>query len=686
MSKQAIDPKEMMNSIQLITQSLFNELIDSSSEKTKANTALTSILRSCLKELPTELSRGSDIKKGEEDPHRVQQIPNITRYTDFSFQMLNIMDYIRIHDPLYLISFSQSNEKDMKLFSKSLRYVIVLAFYSIILSPELKKSRSLLNIFPKHTEDQQKMANLLSLDLQGLIEEGNKEILSDINNNIVQLGLKLILKRVSSKTEYRNKYKIIMDIIQNRFLFLTDYDNIDHFSFIRLSIEAVILSLNIYNKTAVINMFSDDKMRVKTIDINTSRKRQINFPFIVMLEGNQIKILLCIYEDKKKIDFLNERSLINNYQSAFEKESDITREIDLPKQEKTFNNPISSIHELREGSPGPVKGNTTALHNVKEISHNNISMSQHNQLSAKSPLNIDMSKKPITRRGTEDLTRMQSDHLRSKSPLPKKQKYNIFYYNLSNKQENQGKVEIKETDTNPITTNEQISPILPLEKTESQKFGNNMVSLKNIGPAQGKNFVSANSRVSNYSKNDTNQKTAETTHPKATQEDKPYGDIPLINFPLKERFFDKSKNIKSRLSSFLDSCNNNTHLINISMKVDKPIQRYSGYRTSGSQTKYRIDLKSPNRRIIEMGDRNKQQYTGATPLIYNRLPARPPSREVRRNQRLSFNHNTPNIGENVYNKQYTRQSRGSSRYVIDHNRSTSVRRYPNRGSTAEKKP
>lgn len=722
---QRVDRNDIIDALYTLTQILYDKILPDPTSKSQINIELTNLMRNYMEDLPTTITKDSGIKQQESQP--ALQQASITKRQDISLELMNILNFIEIDNPRFLLTFSQNNENDFKLYTKSLHYVILQAFYSIFLSKELRSKKEIINMFSEGGKEQNMFQSILKLDFVQVFEQSDKTALFELNKTIIGLGTFLVSNKISASGNYKDKFKLILDVINNRYLFLTDYGNLDHFSFIRLCIEAVIISLNVYNLSVFIRRHAEDNFKVKSIIINKTKKLATNYPFMILQDNNVIKIILCIY-DNKIYDYNNtvkepQRSGKRS-DDFFSQEMDTTREINFNNMVKQNMIALETVDNSRSGNIIANKHVNSPPRHVIEAKVNasekifrveqDLSIDITNQpkkmnLNVKmSPLNINVSKKiNDNKKASEELKTMltgQNNDTRNtptihSNPLSQDKKYNIFDFNLAN---NNQTVSVDHKNEKIIETNS--VPKLPIQFTNEivatdMNFFDSLNRSPGINGAIDSLSVSKNDRKPDVA-DIHNIESCKKPVPRVIIPDKPSNEEYNKNHistpnsksftspkPNDNRcFFQKNSNFNQRLNDFVLMSDSNTHALNFCVKFTHNITQNQNNMSLPQITKTytRNGIQSP-----DMSYYNRPVQRVHTYDVSERHINTERQDQYHIESRNKDNNVTSNRMINVpdeYNGQrrYVTTPNGPNRIVLEHGRPPSVRRYVTRGHTVEK--
>ena len=727
---------DVLDALYTITHALYDNVSSDPSSKAQANNELTNLIKNYCEDFPTTATIDSVMR--QTDLKQPPQNLEVIKKLDIPLELMNILNYVEIDCPQFILSFSQSNENDFKLYSSSLHYVILLVFYSVFLSDELRNNREIVTLFQEGTPENEKMQWLMSINFRQFFEQGDKTAQSEINKSIIELGLFLISKKLNGNTTFRDKFKLLLDVINNKYLFLTDYDSIDHFMFIRLCIEAMFLSLNMYNLSLFIKRHSEENFKVRSIIINKTKKLATNYPFMVLQDKGAIKIIMCVLEAKPINNYnLGDKPFNKDGKNSgdyFSHEIDVTRDINV-ETDKAMKPQIPSLeasdnyralnYNSRKIMPCKSPNNIGSKDNFQEPatkSDTDMSTDMNNQnrrpsLNVKmSPLNINVGKKVETNKKIgEELNNMSfkpqivsaksTSNANYNPPAPPK-KYNIFDFNLSNNQPYFGE------HKNPYTDLKDRRPDNPtsVAKIPHQNYNNeNVANADNLDMMKGTPCIKSER---NIIPNDVEKKpefagiyniaSAKTFQERMSYQEKTIDDPSSDNTdklredelfyqkpePVDNKgYFEKNAFFHSRINDFLITSSSNTHALNFCVKfTHTPLQSQSGTHFAHiTRTNTKTGLHSPD--IVQYNRPIHRVHTydvsGKMANIY-----RAENYNSEPHHRDFNNSNNRVVGvEEVYrdSRRHIPTQGVTNRYVIEHDRPPSVRRYVSRGNTVEKK-
>lgn len=345
--------RDYTDSISLITKMLIDKELPIK-KRTLQKKILQKILKSFESPELTGKSLFSDpIKPRFPNPKKKIKIetPLITLFKNSSEEMKSIINYLDVQNPLYFLQFAK-NPKNTRFYSDCLDSIILLIWYNILLTPFLKENSAIFEDLLSNAKTSDLCEWVLRVDVRKLIFSGEREKFEDFNKNLLELGKIKILERINSGHNYKEKFKIIKAVIFKKTLFLTNYEKFSNLSFVRLCIEAAVLSFNIYNKSILIQKEPDKDLKLKSIIINKILKFKNSFPLLVFVTQEKIEFYLSVLKNEEvsnNVDFLG----IENEEEEEEQMDYGNDFIDFTKLEEDFENKVTNFenkdnYEIKE--------------------------------------------------------------------------------------------------------------------------------------------------------------------------------------------------------------------------------------------------------------------------------------------------------------------------------------------------
>ena len=375
--------REYTDSISLITKMLLDKEISSIKKRTFQKKIFQKLIKSFE---PSDLTGKSLFSEKQKDRFIKNKIetPLITLYKNSTDEMKSIINYLDVKNPLFFLQF-EKNPKNTRFYSDCLDSIILLIWYNILLTPYLKNDLNIFNDLLSDNKSSDLCEWVLRIDARKLIFSSEIEKLENFNNNLLELGKRKILERINSGHNYKEKFKIIKAVIFKKTLFLTNYEKFSNLSFVRLCIEAAVLSFDIYNKSILIQKEPEKDLKLKSIIINKVLKFKNSFPLLVFVTQEKIEFYLSVLKSEEvenNIDFLGldeKENSESNYGSNFidftklDEEVEKNEEIDPNSpleidREDFFGEKIKDFQKNEDFKEDEVKKNINDLrNNDKEV-------------------------------------------------------------------------------------------------------------------------------------------------------------------------------------------------------------------------------------------------------------------------------------------------------------------------------
>ena len=290
--------KEIIDTIASLTNKLLEVAVDEPEELAVANNLLNAMVHNLHNEIALQETRSpTENPRSRPDAKNVSDsvlTPKIIRPHEFTVEMRKILTHIEFKSPTYMICFGNSTPNDIADFNNYLSQIILIAFYAILLNEEILESRETLEFFSQDEEVLRVFKFIKGTNPNIFIEQTNTEEVKNMNAAILWLGRWTLKRKIQSTANYTEKFRLILDILDLREGQTRELGKLDLFSFIRLSIEATILCLNIYNKSIFIKKSATNNLKLKSIIINKMRKTKLDHPVIIYQDINDVKFYLCI--------------------------------------------------------------------------------------------------------------------------------------------------------------------------------------------------------------------------------------------------------------------------------------------------------------------------------------------------------------------------------------------------------
>jgi hypothetical protein len=351
--RKPITNKEIVETISTLTTLLMDMTIDEPAELSVANHLLQAMTRNLKTELAAEDERLNldpvQLKSALRDSKDSVLTPEVIKPEQFTMEVKKILNYIEFKSPSYMICFKNAVPTENTMYRTYLNQIIVIAYYGVLLNQETADNRDLSDFFSEDPEALRVFKSIKNSHLDFHFEADSLEDLTAVNASIVWLGYWTLRQKISASSDHIEKFRVILDIIDNNNASVQQLANHDLFSFIRLCIEATILCLNIYNKSIFIKKYANNNLKLKSIIINKLRKTRIDFPIIVFQDLSEIKLYLCISSQQVRTDrqTISVMEAIPRAQGSFMKASEGGRN----------DGPSNLVYRQRSATPIPTSGN-----------------------------------------------------------------------------------------------------------------------------------------------------------------------------------------------------------------------------------------------------------------------------------------------------------------------------------------
>lgn len=181
-----------------------------------------------------------------------------------------------------------------------LEQTIILSFLSFDLYKLFRPSltsifKNLANIDPKFHP---LIARLQKTNLYSMVAEDPKA-LEQLAPELIELGKHLIIKRIESQRVYMEKLSFMVNLIKQG-----DTARVRMFTvikYVRFCIEVSILSLNIYNKSVFVTKMEESSLKLKSIVINKPKLCEVEFPFVIVFDGDSVSMIVCVSRSLSEI-------------------------------------------------------------------------------------------------------------------------------------------------------------------------------------------------------------------------------------------------------------------------------------------------------------------------------------------------------------------------------------------------
>lgn len=271
-----------------------------------------------------------------------------------------------------------------------LEQTIILSFLSFDLYKLFRPSLG--NIFKNLSNIDSKFHSLI-LRLQKvnlyLMAVEDPKALEQISPELIELGKHLIIKRIESQKVYMEKLSFMVNLIKQG-----DSARVRMFtviSYVRSCIEVSILSLNIYNKSVFVTKMEESSLKLKSIVINKPKLCEVEFPFVVVFDGDSVSMILCISRGLSDIKSLFLSEHVSKEKAANKKSqrsNQSPHELLKPKEKKPSPKPPLNIRTKKSEAKVPSQKEIPEVANLRSED-----LSKKEELKKKQMLNVLIIKK-----------------------------------------------------------------------------------------------------------------------------------------------------------------------------------------------------------------------------------------------------------------------------------------------------